>query len=292
MANIVQSYFVGKLLLRIGINNIALYLAHGNIKPSNISSSMDALFTVDALVAFLTLTFLEIVLGIDNVIFISLLSNKLPEVQRGKARSLGIALALIFRIIMLLGITWIIKFQDPLWEAGPDFINEITGRDLILMLGGLFLLSKSTKEIHKKIQPESETEEEKIKKKKDLSLAGAVIQIALLDIVFSFDSILTAIGMTKQVGIMIAAVIVSLGVMLAFAKRIADFIEKHISLQILALSFLILIGTVLFTEGLGIEVPKGYIYFAVAYSVGVEILNMRADKKKAKQKAKQEAKLG
>lgn len=242
------------------------------------------LLTIDALIAFLTLTFLEIVLGIDNIIFISLLSNKLPKEERAKARSLGIVLALVFRIVMLLGITWIIRFKDPLWTGGPGFVSEITGRDLVLLIGGLFLLAKSTKEIHKKIQPESEHDKEKLAGKKSVGLMSTVLQIALLDIVFSFDSILTAIGMTEEVAIMIAAVVVSLVVMLVFAKRIADFIEKHVSLQILALSFLILIGTVLVSEGLGLEVPKGYIYFAVAYSLGVELLNMRADRKKAKKK--------
>ncbi|GGH72816.1 MAG: TerC family protein [Bacteroidetes bacterium] len=246
---------------------------------------MDALLTLDGLIAFLTLAFLEIVLGIDNIIFISILSNKLPERERSKARTMGILLALVFRIIMLLGITWIIQFTDPIWAEGPGLISEITGRDLVLMIGGLFLLAKSTKEIHKKIQPESETEEQKVKKQVNLGLVSAIVQIALLDIVFSFDSILTAIGMTNEISIMIAAVIVSLIVMLIFAKRIADFIEKHVSLQILALSFLILIGTVLISEGLGVEVPKGYIYFAVAYSLIVELLNMRADKKKARKKA-------
>lgn len=247
---------------------------------------MDALLSVDGLIAFLTLAFLEIVLGIDNIIFISILSNKLPEKDRGKARFFGIILALVFRILMLLGITWIIGFTEPLWVNGPSIVNEITGRDLVLMIGGLFLLAKSTKEIHKKIQPEAKPEESETKGKANMGLVSAVVQIALLDIVFSFDSILTAIGMTQEIVIMIAAVIVSLVVMLIFAKRIADFIEKHISLQILALSFLILIGTVLISEGFGIEVPKGYIYFAVAYSLIVELLNMRADrKKKAKEAA-------
>lgn len=243
----------------------------------------DTLFTVDALIAFLTLSFLEIVLGIDNIIFISILSNKLPEKERGKARTMGIILALVFRIGMLLGITWIIQMTSPLWESGPMYINEISGRDLVLIIGGLFLLGKSTKEIHKKIQPAEESENKE--EKGNIGLASAVIQIALLDVVFSFDSILTAIGMTEEIVIMIAAIIVSLGVMLTFAKRIAEFIEKHVSLQILALSFLILIGTVLVTEGFDIEVPKGYIYFAVAYSFVIELLNMRADRKKAKKKA-------
>ncbi|KAB2814204.1 TerC family protein [Phaeocystidibacter luteus] len=245
----------------------------------------EALFTLDALIAFLTLAFLEVVLGIDNIIFISILSNKLPKEQRGRARTLGIILALVFRIAMLLGITWIVKLTDPLWEAGPMFINEISGRDLVLIIGGLFLLAKSTREIHKKVRTEEQHEPGQVEKTEKLSLSSVIIQIAILDVVFSFDSILTAIGMTQQIAIMIAAIVVSLVIMLVFAKRIANFIEKHVSLQILALSFLILIGTLLVTEGFGMEVPKGYIYFAVAYSLGVELLNMRADKKKAKKAA-------
>lgn len=244
---------------------------------------MDILFSVDGLIAFITLTFLEIVLGIDNIIFISILSNKLPQEERRKARILGISLALFFRILMLLGITWIIGFTEPIWNSGPEALSHITGRDLVLILGGLFLLAKSTKEIHKKIQTQ-DGEEAPQGSKLSIGLLSAVVQIGLLDIVFSFDSILTAIGMTKEIAIMIAAVIISLIVMLIFAKRIAEFIEKHISLQILALSFLILIGTVLISEGLGVEVPKGYIYFAVAYSLVVELINMRADKKKAEKK--------
>ncbi len=240
---------------------------------------MESLLTFDALVAFLTLSFLEIVLGIDNIIFISILSNKLSESQRGKARTMGIILALGFRILMLLGITWIIKLTDPIWAAGPMIVNEISGRDLVLILGGLFLLAKSTNEIHKKINPEP-PEEKEAGGSATRGLTSVIVQIALLDVVFSFDSILTAIGMTHELAIMIAAIVVSLVVMLVFAKRIADFIEKHISLQILALSFLILIGTVLVTEGFDVEVPKAYIYFAVAYSLVVELLNMRADRKK------------
>ncbi len=243
----------------------------------------EVLFTVDALIAFLTLTFLEIVLGIDNIIFISILSNKLPVAQRARARSLGIILALVFRIAMLFGITWIIKLTDPLWPESIAYINDISGRDLVLIIGGLFLLAKSTKEIHKKIAIREGHEIEEKKSKAD-SLISVVVQIAILDVVFSFDSILTAIGMVEpdQILIIIAAIVISLVVMLTFAKRIADFIEKHVSLQILALSFLILIGTVLVTEGFDVHVPKGYIYFAVAYSFVVELVNMRADRKKAK----------
>lgn len=252
---------------------------------------LDALLTMDALIAFTTLTFLEIVLGIDNIIFISILSNKLPDSQRKRARTLGILAALVFRIAMLFGISWIIQLTSPIWAEGPAIINEISGRDLVLIAGGLFLLAKSTKEIHKKVRTDEDHSEEG-KASVASSMASVVLQIALLDVVFSFDSILTAIGMTdldsnpSHILIIIAAIVISLLVMLTFAKRIADFIEKHVSLQILALSFLILIGTVLVTEGFDIEVPKGYIYFAVAYSFVVELVNMRADRKKAKKAAK------
>lgn len=252
---------------------------------------LDALLTMDALIAFLTLTFLEIVLGIDNIIFISLLSNRLPENQRKRARTLGILAALVFRIAMLFGISWIIQLTSPIWESGPMIINEISGRDLVLISGGLFLLAKSTKEIHKKVRT-AESHDDTESSNRANGLMSVVIQIALLDVVFSFDSILTAIGMTdldsnpSHILIIIAAIVISLLAMLTFAKRIADFIEKHVSLQILALSFLILIGTVLVTEGFDIEVPKGYIYFAVAYSFVVELVNMRADKKKERKARK------
>lgn len=232
-------------------------------------------FTTANLVAFATLTFLEIVLGIDNIIFISLLTNKLPESVRAKARTAGISLALVLRIAMLLGITWIIGLSKPLFTLME---HPVTGRDLILLLGGLFLIGKSTKEIHHKSSGESHVEEntgEKVTK----SFMSIIIQIALLDIVFSFDSILTAIGMTNELPIMIAAIVVSLIVMLIFSGRIASFIEKHVSLQILALSFLILIGFVLVAESAHVEIPKGYIYVAVAFSLTVELINTNIRKK-------------
>ncbi len=223
-------------------------------------------------IAFLTLAFLEVVLGIDNIIFISILTNKLAEAERPRARLFGIALALIFRIIMLLGITYIIRFTEPLFHLGT---HEVTGRDIVLFLGGLFLLFKSTSEIHHKMDElehvHSESKEQKVAK----SFVGIILQIGLIDIVFSFDSILTAIGMTEDVEVMIAAVVVSLVVMLIFAGKIASFIEKRPTLQILALSFLILIGFVLIAEAAHFHVPKGYVYFSVAFSLGVEMLNMR-----------------
>jgi predicted tellurium resistance membrane protein TerC len=238
------------------------------------------ILTAEGLVALLTLTFLEIVLGVDNIIFISILTNKLPQDIRPKARTAGIGLALIFRVIMLLGITWIIGFTKPLFTL---FEHTITGRDAVLFLGGLFLLAKSTKEIHHKIDLDEDPHSKSAKKSVN-SFVGAIIQIALLDIVFSFDSILTAIGMTRNLPIMIIAVVISLVIMLIFANRIAAFIEKHVSLQILALSFLILIGFTLIADAAHFEVPKGYVYFAVGFSLLVEIVNMRADRKKVIEK--------
>jgi len=230
----------------------------------------------EAWIAFLTLALLEVVLGIDNIIFISILTNKLPEDRRRPARIAGIALALIFRIIMLLGITWIIGMTKPLFGL---FGMSFTGRDLILLGGGLFLLAKATSEIHHKMEIRDHQEEvEHQKKKRNKGFVAIILQIGLLDIVFSFDSILTAIGMTEELIIMIAAVVVSLVVMLIFAARIAAFIEKHPTLQVLALSFLILIGFVLVAEGFHQHIGKAYIYFAVAFSLGVEIVNLRVRK--------------
>jgi predicted tellurium resistance membrane protein TerC len=241
------------------------------------------LLTAEGLVALLTLTFLEVVLGVDNIIFISILTNKLPEEMRQRARSAGIGLALLFRVAMLLGITWIIGFTKPLFEV---MNHAVTGRDAILFLGGLFLLAKSTREIHHKIDID-DTPEEQLSKKVATSFAGAIVQIGLLDIVFSFDSILTAIGMTRNLPIMIIAVVISLIIMLIFAGRIASFIEKHPSLQILALSFLILIGFLLIADAAHFHVPKGYVYFAVGFSLVVEVINMRADRKRKLEKQEQ-----
>lgn len=228
--------------------------------------------------SLLTLTLLEVVLGIDNIIFISLLTNKLPEENRKKARTAGIGLALVLRVIMLLGITWIIGFTEPLFEV---FGFEATGRDLILLLGGFFLIGKSTSEIHHKIDSGGREEDKSnMKSAAAKSFASIIIQIGFLDIVFSFDSILTAIGMTEEVLIMIIAVVISLGIMLAFAGRIANFIEKHPTLQILALAFLILIGFVLVADGLHQHINKGYIYVAVAFSILVETVNINMRNKK------------
>ncbi len=221
-------------------------------------------------IALLTLTFLEVVLGIDNIIFISIVTAKLPQAQQPRARNLGLALALAFRIALLLGITWIIGFTKPIFTIA-DF--EVSGRDIILAAGGIFLLAKSTSEIHHKIEGEEHARDTKAK-----SFASIIIQIILLDMVFSFDSILTAIGLTDKVLLMIIAVVISIGIMMAFAGKISAFINKHPTLQILALSFLILIGFMLVVDALHYHVPKGYIYFAVAFSLLVEVLNMKLRK--------------
>lgn len=224
-------------------------------------------------IAFLTLALLEVVLGIDNIIFISILTNKLPASARPRARFGGIALALILRVAMLFGITWIIGLTKPLFSV---FEMAFTGRDLVLLSGGLFLIGKSTSEIHHKMEEATPVQDkEQLSQAARRSFAAIIIQIALLDIVFSFDSILTAVGMTDELAIMIAAVVVSLIVMLIFAGRIAAFIEKHPTLQVLALSFLILIGVMLIAEGFHQHISKGYIYFAVAFSLLVEIINLR-----------------
>ena len=234
---------------------------------------MEIFLTPETWIALLTLTFLEIVLGVDNIVFISILSNKLPKDQQEKARNTGLLLALLFRILMLFSISWIIGFTEPLFSV---FDYDFSIRNLILFTGGIFLLGKSTIEIHHKLEaPHDE------KGKKKLASFGEVIfQIVALDVIFSFDSILTAIGLTEQLIIMIIAVTVAILVMIIFAGAISRFIKKHPTLEVLALSFLILIGFMLMIEGFNIHVPKGYIYFAVFFSLGVEFINIRIRKKK------------
>ena len=219
-------------------------------------------------IAFVTLLSLEVVLGIDNVIFIAILSDKLPEGQRGKARRMGLSLAMGIRILLLLSIAWIARLTTPLFAvAGAG----ISGRDLILIGGGLFLIAKSTFEIHESL----EGEEHHASGKGRASFAAVLVQILLLDIVFSLDSVITAVGMTDKIPVMIAAVVGAVGVMLLFARPIGDFVRRHPTVKMLALSFLILIGVSLLGEGLDFHIPRGYIYFAMAYSVVVEILNLR-----------------
>lgn len=228
----------------------------------------------DTYVSLLTLTFLEIILGIDNIIFISILTGKLPAHEQKNARTLGLALALIFRVLLLLCISWIAGLVNPLFTV---FGFAVTGRSLILILGGLFLLYKSTVEIHEKLEGEEEKESGTDNKK--VKLSGLLVQIILLDLVFSFDSVITAVGLVEHVSIMIIAIILSMIVMLIFAKSVSDFIHKHPSIKMLALSFLLMIGLLLFLEGLHVEVPKGYVYFAMAFSVLVELLNIKLRKK-------------
>lgn len=223
-------------------------------------------------IALLTLTFLEVVLGIDNIIFISIVAGKLPADKQARARNIGLMFALVFRIALLLGISYIIQFTQPLITV-MDF--ALSGRDIILAAGGIFLLFKSTMEIHHKMQGTPE----EVKQGSAHSVSGVIAQIILLDIIFSFDSILTAVGLVKEVLVMIIAVIIALGIMMAFAGKISRFINSNPTLQILALSFLILIGFMLMVEGFHVAVPKGYIYFAVFFSLTVEMINLRIRKK-------------
>jgi len=248
---------------------------------------MELFLKADTWLALLTLCFLEIVLGIDNIIFISIVSNKLPEENRKKARNFGLALAMLVRIVFLLGITWIITFTEPLFAIPANFIIDhemaFSGRDLILGFGGLFLIAKSTMEINHEMEGDDDEDEENGGKKKTaVTISGTIVQIVLLDIIFSFDSILTAIGIVDQVIIMILAVIISIGVMMFFSGHIGRFIQKHPSMEVLALGFLILIGFMLFLESLHYVIPKGYIYFAVAFSLLIELFNIRVRKKRKK----------
>jgi predicted tellurium resistance membrane protein TerC len=223
-------------------------------------------------ISLLTLTVLEIVLGIDNIIFISILSGKLPGEQQRKARQVGLALALITRVILLCGLAWVVKLDKPFWEGSIlSFKFAISGKDLILILGGLFLLGKSTHEIHEKLEG---VDGEKTNRMA-ATFNSVIVQIMLLDIVFSLDSVITAVGMVQEIGVMIAAVVIAMIIMLVFVNQISDFVDRHPTIKMLALSFLILIGCVLVAEGLGQHISKGYIYFAMAFSVAVEFLNLR-----------------
>jgi predicted tellurium resistance membrane protein TerC len=230
---------------------------------------MDWITSPEAWVAFGTLLALEIVLGVDNVIFISILAGKLPASQREKARYLGLALAMVMRILLLLSLSWMIRLTAPLFTI---FEHEVSGRDLILIIGGLFLIAKSTHEIHQKL----EGAEGQAAAREAPTFASVIVQILLLDVVFSLDSVITAIGMVDQIGIMIAAVIGAVIVMIAFAGAIARFVERHPTVKMLALSFLLLIGVTLMAEGFDQHISKGYIYSAMAFSVFVEMLNLKA----------------
>lgn len=241
----------------------------------------EALTQWDKIIALATLVVLEIILGIDNILFISIVSEKLPEDQRPKARKIGLALALIFRIILLMGISWLVHFTDPLVTIPiPDVLNdlidpEFSGRDLILLAGGIFLLVKTIKEIHHKVDM---TDLEETVKRKPSSFAGVIGMILLVDLVFSIDSILTAVGMVQELIIMVVAIVVSMIVMLVFVNKISDFITKNPGIQMLALSFLILISFILILDGFGKHIERGYVYFALFFSLMVEILNIRQSK--------------
>ena len=229
---------------------------------------MELLSDPNVWIAFATLTLLELVLGIDNIIFISILAGKLPPEQQPRARFIGLSLALLMRVILLFSLSWVMTLTSPLFAV---LGHEVSGRDLILILGGLFLIGKSTHEIHGSL----EGDEGHAVKKVYASFGAVIVQIGLLDIVFSLDSVITAIGMVDQVPIMIAAVVVSIIAMMIFAGSIGAFVQRHPTIKMLALAFLLLIGFTLVVEGIEMHIPKGYIYFAMAFSVFVEFLNMR-----------------
>jgi predicted tellurium resistance membrane protein TerC len=234
---------------------------------------MSELFTAESLVALLTLTALEIVLGIDNIVFISILSGKLPEAERPRARKVGLFLAMFMRIGLLLAISWVMGLVKPLFTLMD---HAFSGRDLILLIGGLFLIAKSTHEIHDKLEGGAHGADGK---RAAPTMKAVIIQILLLDIVFSLDSVITAVGMAKHVEVMITAVVVSVFVMLMFSGSISSFIERHPTMKMLALSFLLLIGVMLLLEGFGKHVEKGYIYAAMTFSLFVEMLNIASHKK-------------
>ncbi|MCG9896147.1 MAG: TerC family protein [Fimbriimonadaceae bacterium] len=231
-------------------------------------------------IAFFTLLVLELVLGVDNVIFISILSGKLPEHQRKKAFQIGLSLALVLRLALLFSIFWIMQldktlFTLPFLGAINEKAADITGKDLVLLAGGLFLIWKAVKEIHEKL--EGEAHERTIG---EVTFTSVIVQILVLDLVFSIDSVITAVGMVREVSVMVAAIVIAVLVMLTIAQTLADFVQKHPTVKMLALAFLVLIGVTLLAEGTGNKIPKGYIYFSMAFSVAVEMLNLRMKSKK------------
>ncbi|RMF56691.1 MAG: TerC family protein [Bacteroidetes bacterium] len=230
-------------------------------------------------IALATLTALEIVLGIDNIVFISILAGKLPEHQQARARTLGLGLALGGRILLLLSLAWIMRLTTPLFEV---FHYAISGRDLILIGGGLFLLAKSTHEIHNKL----EGEEDGHAVRSGVTFAGVITQILLLDLVFSLDSVITAVGMVEQIPVMVAAIVIAIGIMMISAGAVSAFIHRHPTVKMLALSFLLLVGVALIAEGLDLHIPRGYIYFAMAFSVFVEMLNLKVRQRRTRTASK------
>jgi predicted tellurium resistance membrane protein TerC len=244
-----------------------------------LAARMNALTDPELWISLLTLTGLEIVLGIDNVIFISILAGKLPPQQQEKARRLGLSLALITRVMLLMSLAWIMGLTKPLFTL-PLVAQDVSGRDLVLLIGGLFLIWKSVREVHEKLE---DADGHANPARGRASFTSVIVQILLLDIVFSLDSVITAVGMADVLWVMIAAVVIALGVMLVFSGKISDFVNRHPTLKMLALSFLILIGVTLIGEGLGFHVPKGYIYFSMAFAFAVEMLNLRLRSKERKQ---------
>jgi predicted tellurium resistance membrane protein TerC len=240
---------------------------------------MELLFNPDAWIAFITLLALEIVLGIDNIIFISILTNKLPKAKQAKAQRIGLMLALVMRLALLFSLAWMMKLTYTLLVVGSQ---KVSGRDLILLIGGLFLMYKSVKEIHEKVENAHESEQTSLKK---VAFSTIIFQIVLIDIVFSLDSVITAVGMVDELPVMVAAVIVSMIMMLWMAKGISDFVHQHPAVKVLALAFLIMIGVSLVAHGLHFHIPKGYIYFSLAFSVGVEFLNIRIQSRKQRKTA-------
>lgn len=235
---------------------------------------MDSLFSLSSIIPFLTLCALELILGIDNVIFISILSSRLPKEDQHRARTVGLGLAVFTRVLLLLSISWVIGLTAPLFSV---FSLEFSGRNLILLIGGLFLIAKSTHEIHQKLEADEEVTATTVKA--PTKFTSVIIQILLLDVVFSLDSVITAVGMVSNVAIMIAAVVTSTFVMIYTAGPVSNFVEKHPTIKILALSFLLLIGVTLLAEGLNQHISKGYIYFSMAFSLFVETINIRMKKK-------------
>jgi predicted tellurium resistance membrane protein TerC len=241
---------------------------------------METLFTVDGFVALITLTVLEIVLGIDNIIFISILVGRLPEAQQAKARSIGLSLALVLRIVFLLGAVWIAQLTTPLITIPKMLLMSgdwgISGRDMIMMAGGLFLLAKATSELHAKLEGEEHGSQASSKR---AAFGVMILQIILLDLVFSIDSVITAIGLSQDFAVMAIAVVVAVIVMQLSAGSVSRFIHQHPTVKVLALAFLLMVGLVLVLEGVAVHVPKGYVYFAMAFSISVEFLNVRLRKK-------------
>ena len=232
---------------------------------------MELLLDPQAWIALFTLTALEIVLGVDNIIFISILVGRLPEHQRQRARTLGLAFAMLTRIALLLSLAWVMTLTEPLFTI-PLLDKDISGRDLILIGGGLFLLWKSVHEIHNSLEGEEEVQAAGAAR---AGFAAVIVQIAIIDIVFSLDSVITAVGMVDEVSIMVLAIVIAVGVMMFAAKTIGEFVDRHPTVKMLALSFLTIVGVALIAEGWDLHIPKGYIYFAMAFSVGVEMLNIR-----------------